>query len=132
MKCPKCNYENEENAMFCLRCGSPMHQVENKEKDASSIILFIWAVCMFLCILSTSIITSIIPRFNDCFTNNKALLIIYFYYGISIFQDLLYLVPAFAIKNMFLKIIGIIVMTIAVIWRIYNTISFLLLQLQQI
>ena len=116
MNCPKCNRENEEGAMYCRHCGSPMHPVENAESNTSSILLLIWVVVT--CV--TSLATMLINNFTSWYSDGSTKML---YIGIQIIQNIACLLPAIAIKNKILKIIGIIIMSILVIWWILHNIQ---------
>lgn len=125
MKCPTCNRENEESAKYCRYCGSPIHPAEMKDSNTSSIILFIWIIAT--CVIN--IVSSKIWAYRgevyygedveyDLITKLTFLFII-----LNIIGNLIHLLPAFAIKNKSLKIVGIIVMSIMEIWWIVKDIQ---------
>ena len=120
MNCPKCNRENEDGAMYCRFCGSPMHQSENKESNFSTVLLFVWVIAT--CVLS--LINQLITKLAGNWYESSVKIVVY---GVFILQNLITLLPVFAIKNKTLKIIGIVVMSIMVIWWIIQNVQAMLL-----
>ncbi len=96
--------------MYCRYCGSPMHQSENKESDFSSVLLFVWVVATCVLKLINEIIFKLVDDWS-WYESTKAAV-----FGNLILQNLMMLLPAFAIKNKALKIMGIIVMLMLVVW----------------
>lgn len=119
MNCPKCNRENEEGALYCRYCGSLMHQSENKESNLSTVLLFVWVIAT--CVLS--LINNLITELADNWYGSSVKIVVY---GIFVLQNLIMLLPVVAIKNKTLKIIGIVVMSISVIWWIIQNVQAML------
>ncbi len=104
MKCVKCNYENIDTSKFCANCGTDLKEQvskikkENKSKLIAGIILFIIGVAITL--------------------------LTFFYFGP--FLGLLYLIPGIIltmstlldIKNKWLKILLIVIITLIVIFLV--------------
>lgn len=117
MKCPKCNRENEESAMYCRYCGSSMYPKTNKEPDSSSILILIWIVAICVCHIAEYLYTKFI---DDWYEGSNRII----YFAILIVHNLVTLLPAFAIKNKIFKIIGVILMSILVLWWVVQNVMF--------
>ena len=110
MNCPKCNHENEDGAMFCRNCGSPMRVVEKNESNVSSILLLIWVIASCVLYIGRMIFEELFPEWWD------------YSWGMwvqsmfAIATHINCILPALAIKNKTMKFVGIIVMSIMVIW----------------
>jgi hypothetical protein len=119
MICPKCNHENEDDAMFCRHCGSSMNPVPEKESNTSSILIFVWIIAVGV----LSVITTLYTEFVGNWYEGISKMI---YIGIQIIHNFVMILPAFAIKNKTLKIIGIILMAGLVIWWVFSNIQWAL------
>lgn len=108
MICPKCNRENEDGALFCRHCGSSMNPVPEKESNTSSVLILVW-------IIAVAILT-IISDLHRIFFYDL------FYTGIQIINNIIMILPAFTIKNKKIKIVGIIIITLLIMWRFFNLI----------
>lgn len=117
MKCPKCNRENEESAMYCRYCGSSMFPKTNKESDSSGILILIWIVAIGV----VSFAEYLYPKFIDDWYEGTNRII---YSAMAIAHNLIMLIPVFAIKNKTFKIIGVILMSISVLWWVVSNVMF--------
>lgn len=119
MKCSKCNYENEEGAMFCRHCGSSMIPVPQKESNTSSMIILIWIIA--------SIVFDLIFHFYRLLVDNwyegggKIC-----YIALWIIWNCIFILPALTIKNKTIKIIGIILSILFTVWCMFKTIMWAL------
>ena len=114
MICPKCNHENEDGAMFCIYCGSSMNPVQEKESNISSIL-----IPVVLLSITTSLYTRLV---DNCYEGTPKMV----YIGFQIIYNIIMILPAFAIKNRTLRIIGIILMSCIILWWIYGNITWAL------
>lgn len=119
MICPKCNRENEDGAMFCRYCGSSMNPVQEKESNISSILILVWIIAV--CLLS--ITTNLYAKFVDHWYEGTPKAV---YIGIELIYNIIMILPAFAIKNRTLRIIGIILMSCIILWWMYGNITWAL------
>lgn len=119
MICPKCHHENENGSMFCRYCGASMNPVPENESNTSSIIIFVWIIAVGV----LSIITTLYTKFVDNWYEGSSRMV---YIGIKIIHNIVMILPAFAIKNKTLKIVGIILMAGLIIWWVFNNISWAL------
>ena len=119
MICPKCHHENENGSMFCRYCGASMNPVPENESNTSSIIIFVWIIAVGV----LSIITTLYTKFVDNWYEGSSRMV---YIGIQIIHNIVMILPAFAIKNKTLKIVGIILMAGLIIWWVFDNISWAL------
>ena len=115
MKCPKCNHENEDGAMFCRHCGSSMNPVPQKESNTSSIIILIWIVASIVLSLTNHLYGIFIPNWYEggAMIGKVAIIIL---------DNSLFILPALTIKNKTIKIIGIILSILYILWWIATNI----------
>ena len=119
MICPKCNRENEDGAMFCRYCGSSMNPVQEKESNISSILILVWIIAVGL----HSITSGLYSKFVDNWYEGTSKT---FWIGIQMIYYIIMILPAFAIKNRTLRIIGIILMSCLILWWMYGNITWAL------
>lgn len=118
--CPKCNHENEAGALFCRNCGSSMTPVQKQSKgtDRASALLFAWVILVVFLSLSLNFYTKFVDNwFEEGRTGYGLLLIL---------NNIITIMPVLAIKNKPMKIIGLIAMTLMILWWTYNTVDFYL------
>jgi hypothetical protein len=122
MYCPKCQSQNEESAQFCRTCGANLRypQVENQSNDVSSTLLLVYILIAFF----ATVIQLVIQRALSisCWESPWK----YVMGLIWIISNISFILPALAIKNKSLKIIGIIFAAILVIYHAYGNIEFLM------
>lgn len=119
MNCPKCNRENEDGAMFCRHCGTSMNPVPEKESNTSSILILIWIIAVAILSITTTIYTRVVDNWYEGGTKMA-------YIAIQIIHSLIMILPAFAIKNKTIRIIGIILMGALILWWISQNIMWAL------
>jgi len=121
MICPNCKKENEEDASFCRHCGASMNVSAKKEKeiDSSSILIFLW--------IAITIVTYLVNLFivvaYDNWDEGVSLLI---YVCMQILSNIAMILPVLAIKNKSMRITGIVIMSLFVLWMIRRNINWLL------
>jgi hypothetical protein len=121
MYCPKCQSQNEETAKFCRNCGSNLHysQEVNNSKDTSSLLLFVF----ILITLISEIAQFAIQKLIDNWYESPAK---YVQGSLWLLQYVSFILPAIAIKNKTLKIIGIILVLMLIIYWGYSNIKFMI------
>jgi|GEM_PF-4484956 len=121
MICPNCKKENEEGASFCRHCGASMNVSAKKEKetDSSSILILLW--------IAITIVTYLVNLFivvaYDNWDEGVSLLI---YVCMQILSNIAMILPVLAIKNKSMRITGIVIMSLFVLWMIKRNINWLL------
>lgn len=124
MICPTCHQENADGAIFCSNCGSSMKQQQSplnkhasiQESNLSCILLTIWVVATAVLTIAQNLYIKLV---DDWYTEGRMV-----YTVLSILHNLIMILPALAIKNIILKIIGIVVMSILILWWIYMNLEF--------
>lgn len=117
MNCPKCNRENDNGAMFCRYCGAPMCPNKNSEdSNLSSVLIFVWVLLIGVFSVSRWVYTTYV---DEWYTEARLGYVI-----LSILQDLSILLPVFAIKNLSLKVVGMVVTFMLLVWWIVLDVKF--------
>ena len=117
MNCPKCQKENEANALYCNQCGTPIGKVKKSGIDSSAIMLFIF----ILIELFSSIFRLLITFIGDSlFDNPYTTTIIQMVIGIL--TSICFILIPLAIKNLTLKIICLIITVLLIIYWVSNSI----------
>lgn len=117
MNCPKCQKENEANALYCNQCGTPIGKVKKSGIDYSAIMLFIF----ILIELFSSIFRLLITFIGDSlFDNPYTTTIIQMVIGIL--TSICFILIPLAIKNLTLKIICLIITVLLIIYWVSNSI----------
>ena len=117
MNCPKCQKENEANALYCNQCGTPIGKVKKSGIDYSALMLFIF----ILIELFSSIFRLLITFIGDSlFDNPYTTTIIQMVIGIL--TSICFILIPLAIKNLTLKIICLIITVLLIIYWVSNSI----------
>lgn len=122
MNCLRCNTENEEGAKFCKNCGVDMTYIpatENTSSKSSDTLLTIFIGVAFI---STIAIFAIQKLVNDWYESPTK----YIYSSLWLLQNLSFVLVPLSIKNKTLKIVGLIITAIMVIYHIYEYILWVL------
>lgn len=110
MNCPKCQTQNEGGAQFCRNCGTNLHYTQGiqQKKDISSILLVTYIIIVLVTVLAQDAIKGLDAEYYKAPT-------IYFYAAISIVRNISYILPALAIKNKTMRVVGIIMASILIV-----------------
>jgi len=122
MYCQKCQTQNEESAQFCRNCGANLRYTQSETKtgnDVSSTLLLVYILIAFFGAIVSFVITKFIGSYWEG-SWRYVMGIIWLISNISL------ILPALAIKNKSLKIIGIIFAAIVIIYHAYGNIEFML------
>ena len=121
MNCLRCNTQNEEGAKFCKNCAMDLYPVFKSETDnkTSDILLFTFILIAFV---------SCIAQFamQELFTNWYEAPTKYIQGVFWILQNLSFILIAISIRNKSLKIVGLIVTSLLIIYWLYSNIEFML------
>lgn len=121
MKCPKCQHESENDAIFCSVCGFKL-----KDKfDKTNILLLAWCVSLIFFMILNVIVSYLIRPwlFASYPMPTAATTISIIYAVIGIIQSLTHLVVPFAIPKIGYRIAAFIIVGIAVVITIISSIS---------
>jgi len=127
MNCFNCQNQNEKNALFCKECGTNLYSpqkgiisntfetsVEKSNPDKSNVFLIVSVGIMLAANISIRIIQATVSDWwmlgiwryiIDC---------------LWLLQSAIWVLPALAIRNKNLKIIGFILCLVVAIWQIYE------------
>ena len=116
MNCPKCKSENEMGALYCKRCGSKLFQSSTVKFDHASLMLIIYILIAIGCTLFRAIVP-ILGDFLDMRWESTLTLTI----GGYMLQDISFILIPLAIKNMLLKIIGVVISIPLILYWLYDS-----------
>ena len=124
MECPICQSQNEKNAQFCKNCGTKLHYLQQEKlskNDVSGTLLIIFIIVFVVTGFASQAIFSFFeyPKYYEAPLS-------YIWFFLHTLQDISCILPALAIKNLNLKIIGIVLTSILVIFLGYYDVTFLL------
>ena len=96
-----------------------MNPVQNpKESNISSVLILVWVIAVAVLSLATYCYTRFIDNwYSDAKTG---------YVILQLIHNVVMILPALAIKNKVMKIVGIIVMSLMIIWWIVQNIQFMM------
>ena len=120
MICPKCHCQSPDGAHYCSRCGAPVSVQAKGRMDLSSILLIAWVVLVFLLSIAVFLYTKFVDGWYRETTTRAV------YAGLLIAQDLTHILPAIAIKNLILKIVGIVIVAATIIWWVAQNVIFVM------
>ena len=121
MNCLRCNTPNEEGAKFCKNCGMDLHTTfESKANTKTSdTLLIVFVSIAFMTAVSQFAIQKLINNWYEGPTK-------YFQSSLWILQNLCFLLIPLAIRNKSLKIFGLIITLIMVIYWVYSNVDYML------
>ena len=121
MNCLRCNTPNEEGAKFCKNCGMDLTYTpfqENQNSNPSDTFLIIFISIGFLSAIAQFAIEKLVDNWYESPTK-------YYRSALWILQNLSFILIPLAIKNKSIKIIGLIITLIMVIYWVYSNIKFM-------
>jgi hypothetical protein len=120
MYCPKCQSQNEETAQFCRNCGSNLRysQEVSNNNDTSSLLLLVFILITLILNIANFAIEKLVDNWYEGATR-------YVHGSLWLLGNISYILPALAIKNKTLKIIGIILVSMLIIYWGYSNIEFM-------
>jgi len=122
MNCLRCNTPNEEGAKFCKNCGMDMTYTpsyENTNSKSSDTFLIIFIAIAFVSAIAQFAIQKLVDNWYESPTK-------YFRGSLWLLQNLSFILIPIAIRNKTLKIIGIIITTIMVIYSVYSNVKWMI------
>ena len=123
MYCQKCQTQNEESAQFCRNCGANLRNTRQGLKtgnDVSSSLLFVYILIVFFAAIVQLVLQRVFPiSYFESYWK-------YVMGSIWLISNISLILPALAIKNKSLKIIGIIFAAIIIIFHTCGNIELML------
>ncbi len=118
MDCLNCNASNEDGAKFCKECGKnllfPPLSANSKISSADLMLLIFSIVTIFLTLIQFAIEKLVDNLYMSPFA--------YFQGTLWIFQNISFILIPLSIKNQTLKIIGIVVTVLLIIYWVANNV----------
>ena len=121
MNCLRCNSSNQEGSKYCKNCGSSMYYLpsgENSNSKLSDILLIIYIGIMLITVVSGYMIEILVPNWYESPTK-------YFRSILWILSNSCSILIPLSIRNKTLKIIGIIITSLLVIYWVYTNIEWM-------
>jgi hypothetical protein len=121
MNCLRCNTPNEEGAKFCRNCGMDLSYTPSKENANSKYadtLLIIFICIAFISAIAQFAIQKLVDNWYESPT-------IYIQGSLWILQNLSFILIPLSMKNKNLKIVGIIITVIMVIYWVYTNVEFM-------
>ena len=120
MNCPKCQKENEANALYCNLCGTPIGKVKKSGIDYSALMLMAYIVIQIVSNLTVILLRYIDKNFwGDWRMTNIIITFIY------LFINICFLLVPLSIKNLPIKIISFLISMLLVGYWVYENISYI-------
>ena len=114
MYCPNCQEQNGKDALFCKNCDAELYHPQQETNDnTSSILLIIYLAIIMFSGIAQRLVTVLVEDWYQ--TPVK-----FVFYAIGFISSACIILPALAIKNTTLKIIGIILSSLLIIMSIYS------------
>ena len=121
MNCLRCNAPNDEGAKFCKNCGIDLNaRFEAKANTKTSdTLLIVFVSIAFITAVAQFAIQKLIDNWYESPTK-------YFQSSLWILQNLCFLLIPLAIRNKSLKIFGLIITLIMVVYWVYSNVDYML------
>ena len=114
MYCPNCKNPNEKDALFCKNCDTELYHPQQETNNNTSILLIIYLAIILL----SSIVQHLLAMLVDDWYYQTPVRFVY--HVIGFISSACIILPALAIKNKTLKLIGIIMSSLLIVMSIYN------------
>ena len=114
MKCPNCSHENDENALYCNKCGMKF----DKKQDWNSILIMAYCFSILFWAITYLVLPKIFAWFEMPWYTTETI-----YSFCSIISSLLTFVLPFGIRTTWMKIVAFVIIFIAAIINIFGNIT---------
>jgi hypothetical protein len=121
MNCLRCNTPNEEGAKFCRNCGMDMSYTPSKENvnsKSADTLLIIFISIAFISVIAQFAIQKLVDNWYESPTK-------YIQGSLWLLQNLSFILIPLSMKNKNLKIVGLIITVIMVIYWVYTNVEFM-------
>ena len=121
MNCLRCNTPNEEGAKFCRNCGMDMSYTPSKENvnsKSADTLLIIFISIAFISAIAQFAIQKLVDNWYESPTK-------YIQGSLWLLQNLSFILIPLSMKNKNLKIVGLIITVIMVIYWVYTNVKFM-------
>ena len=121
MNCLRCNTPNEEGAQFCRNCGMDMSYTPSKENvnsKSADTLLIIFISIAFISAIAQFAIQKLVDNWYESPTK-------YIQGSLWLLQNLSFILIPLSMKNKNLKIVGLIITVIMVIYWVYTNVEFM-------
>ncbi len=121
MNCLRCNTPNEEGAKFCRNCGMDMSYTPSKENvnsKSADTLLIIFISIAFISAIAQFAIQKLVDNWYESPTK-------YIQGSLWLLQNLSFILIPLSMKNKNLKIVGLIITVIMVIYWVYTNVEFM-------
>ena len=121
MNCLRCNTPNEEGAKFCRNCGMDMSYTPSKENvnsKSADTLLIIFISIAFISAIAQFAIQKLVDNWYESPTK-------YIQGSLWLLQNLSFILIPLSMKNKNLKIVGLIITVIMVIYWVYKNVEFM-------
>ena len=109
MYCPNCQEQNGKDALFCKNCGTELYHPQQETNDnTSSILLIIYLAIIMFSGIAQQLLTTLVEDWYQTPVR-------FVYYVIGFISSACIILPALAIKNKTLKLIGIIMSSLLIV-----------------
>ncbi len=122
MDCPKCTSPNDVTSLYCRNCGSHLH-LDKKKKSSEAFrdkLLLAFIAIILVHLVSGNLMRNAVPDFMESkvWYLHAARIVLYYFF---------FFLPAFAIRDIKLRIAGIALASIITIYLVYTNYEFLTL-----
>ena len=122
MICQKCQSQNVGGSQFCGNCGTNLYypqRTSDTQSDVSGIALMAFIAITFVCTFLQFAIQTLVPEW---YVSPMKRVLVFLW----LTQNTSFILPALAIKNTTMKIIGLILTSVLIAYWIYLNAMFLM------
>ncbi|MFI5405468.1 MAG: zinc ribbon domain-containing protein [Nitrososphaerales archaeon] len=120
MNCLRCNTPNEEGAKFCKNCGMDLHTTLEAKANTktSDTLLIVFVSIVFVTAVAQFAMQKLVDNWYESPTK-------YIQGALWILQNLCFILIPLAIRNKSLKIVGLIITLIMVVYWVYSNVDYM-------
>jgi hypothetical protein len=130
MNCQKCNTENDQETKFCKNCGAniqPKVEVPANTKTNSNLSDILLIIFIGVALITNTIIVVIQKIYPESYyPGSNRVIIGHYILGLTwVLQNLSFILIPLSLKNKLMKLLGIIFMSLIVLYWLYNNLKFM-------